>query len=290
MAAWDHRVGELDSNTRPWAAKREWMDWFPAIWRGLVRWVSLGGAAAEKRDCVRAGRERVRAVRAARRAGERARAREQRERLRTAAAEVCARVRWAKGVLKRARAEGGVWGGVAGVIEPVVWPVPVPPSPGEAERAERESELAAVALREARAQRKRQRQVEDAEERAVHLGAHGGPGASERGRLLAKRAKWSAKRGRGLGSGWGFVGVKRARGGGSSDTRLVEAGGAFEGRPTPEVLRRVRMEEMRRNVAGSKYTFKCSSARARRLLKLLREQQLGRTRARDRGRIRLALF
>ena len=75
-----------------------------------------------------------------------------------------------------------------------------------------------------------------------------------------------------------------------TDARLMLASGSQEGLPTPEVLRRVCLEEKRRKVAGFKYKFKCSSARARRLLKLLREQQLGRVRARGRGRIRLALF
>ena len=238
---------------------------------------------------MRAGKERVVAARKARRADARERGRARVAQNKAYARELKARVRWAKGVLERAHAEGGVWGGIAGVVAPadrVAWPVSAPLSPGVAERDARETELAVVALDERRVRLKRALADEVEGVRAVQLGAHGGPGASARGVWAAKRARWVAKRDRAE-VGWLGIG-KRARRGADVESRIVLVDGGWEGIPSPEVWRRVCREEVRR--APFKYKFKCSSARARRMLRLLKEQQRRRAQECGRGRVRLRLF
>ena len=92
VAAWDARVRTLTDNAVP-CEDRAWVEWFPAIAKGIGRWVLVGGAAAERRDTIAAGKARAAAVKRAGRARWWARLKEERLRLRAAAAALKERVR-----------------------------------------------------------------------------------------------------------------------------------------------------------------------------------------------------
>ena len=277
-------MGELQRNSVPWTGVRGWLDWFPAISKGLSRWVLLGGADAERRATVRDGKAKEAADKKARRSWWRESRRHERERERVVAAQFRARVKWAKAVLRREAASGGV----ACEVKPgeearMVWPVARPASPGEAERAAAESERGVIELAELRIRTKRERDRERAEVQAVQLGVHGGPGASARGVLAAKRARWAYKRGLECGD----LGVRKRSGvlavrDCGVDTDVVMQGPELS---TPEVERQNESVDRSRRRCRGRYLvkFKISGSSARRMLRLLRLQMQRRGRERDRG-------
>ena len=255
-----------------------WVDWLPAIAKGIGRWVLVGGAAAERRDTIAAGKAHAAAVKRAGRARWWARFKEDRLRMRAAAAAIRARVRWAKAVLKREKAEGGV--ACEYDYSQERWPPIADLSPGVAVRDAAETERAMVALADRRVQVKRAREEAAAKFESVALGADGGPGASARGRKVAKCAVVAGADG--TVGGWRVVRGVRA-------VVALEGRGQGEGLPSPEVLRRLRRDEARRR--GASYVFKPGTAR--RLLAWLVEQRRAKARKRERGRvhkIRVALL
>ena len=124
-----------------------------------------------------AARSDGRRARKARRALWWERLKAERARQRDKAAWLRARVRWAKGVLRREAAEGGA-ACVYSVEQHRSWPPERPLSPGVAMRDAEESERAVVALAARRESLKRERAAVEAQVDAVQLGVHGGPGAS----------------------------------------------------------------------------------------------------------------
>ena len=190
-----------------------WVDWLPAIAKGIGRWVLVGGAAAERRDTIAAGKARAAAVKRAGRARWWARLKEERLRLRVAAAAIKARVRWAKAVLRREAAEGGV--ACEYDYSQERWPPISDLSPGVAVRDAAESERAMVALADRRVQVKRAREEAAAKLEAVVLGADGGPGATARGRKVAKCAVVVGAEGAAGGWRLPLIGSRCAWGGGS---------------------------------------------------------------------------
>ena len=143
-----------------------------------------------------------------------------------------------------------------------------------------------VRLEEVRRGRVRDREQVLAEIGAESAGAHGGKGASDRGRWAVKRARWASKR---QGATQGGVGKK------GRWLTCVERQVAVptEGIPTPEVLKALRQQERAQEIKRkglSHPKFAVHSDQARRMLALLRLQARRRARERDKGRIRLRLF
>ena len=150
---------------------------------------------AERRATIRDGKAKEAAAKKTCREWWRERRRAEVAQGRAVVAAMRARVRWAKAVLKREAAAGGV----ACVVKPgeearMVWPVARPASPGEDERFAAESEQARRQLVDDRLRCKRERAAERAAIAATVLGVDGGPGASARGQWAVKRARWERKR------------------------------------------------------------------------------------------------
>ena len=277
---WAERVATLADNSVPWAGDRAWMEWYPSIAKGLERWALVGGAERERRETIAAGRAAEVEVRKARKASWWAELKAKKARLRDAASWWRARVKWAKGVLRREAAEGGV----ACVYSPNHnrWPPERQLSPGVALRDVEETERAAAALLDRREALKLARAAAAAEIEAVCLGVDGGPGVSERGVKAAKTAVVASSRAGGEAVDEGVCWrVVRARG---ELVRVSDGGG--DGVSSPEVLRRLRHDEARRR--GGKPAFE--PGLARRLLRLLVERRRARASGVDAGRVRADLM